>query len=78
LRLELAHFGLRVVIIEPGAIKTNVATNSMFLPKKLREQQQKGISSFVEMTKSIIDKSVSAVTNGSSPKVVADIILKVL
>jgi NAD(P)-dependent dehydrogenase (short-subunit alcohol dehydrogenase family) len=25
LRLELAHFGLRVVIIEPGAIKTNVA-----------------------------------------------------
>jgi NAD(P)-dependent dehydrogenase (short-subunit alcohol dehydrogenase family) len=77
LRFELAHFGLKVVIIEPGAIKTNVATNSMFLPKKLREQQQKGISSFAEMTKSIMDKSVSAVTNGSSPKAVADIILKV-
>jgi NAD(P)-dependent dehydrogenase (short-subunit alcohol dehydrogenase family) len=77
LRFELAHFGLKVVIIEPGAIKTNVATNSMFLPKKLREQQQKGISSFAEMTKSIMDKSVSAVTNGSSPKTVADIILKV-
>jgi NAD(P)-dependent dehydrogenase (short-subunit alcohol dehydrogenase family) len=77
LRFELAHFGLKVVIIEPGAIKTNVATNSMFLPKKLREQQQKGISSFEEMTKSIMDKSVSAVTNGSSPKAVADIILKV-
>ena len=77
LRFELAHFGLKVVIIEPGAIKTNVATNSMFLPKKLREQQQKGISSFEEMTKSIMDKSVSAVINGSSPKVVADIILKV-
>jgi NAD(P)-dependent dehydrogenase (short-subunit alcohol dehydrogenase family) len=77
LRFELAHFGLKVVIIEPGAIKTNVATNSMFLPKKLREQQQKGISSFAEMTKSIMDKSVSAVTNGSSPKAVADIILQV-
>jgi NAD(P)-dependent dehydrogenase (short-subunit alcohol dehydrogenase family) len=77
LRLELAHFGLKVVIIEPGAIKTNVATNNMFLPKKLREQQQKDISSFAEMTKSIIDKSVSVVTNGSSPKLVADIILKV-
>jgi NAD(P)-dependent dehydrogenase (short-subunit alcohol dehydrogenase family) len=77
LRFELAQFGIKVVIIEPGAIKTNVATNSMFLPKKLREQQQKGISTFAEMTKSIMDKSISAVTNGSSPKAVADIILKV-
>ena len=40
LRFELAHFGLKVAIIEPGAIKTNVAANNMFLPKKLREQQQ--------------------------------------
>jgi NAD(P)-dependent dehydrogenase (short-subunit alcohol dehydrogenase family) len=77
LRFELAHLGIKVVIIEPGAIKTNVATNSMFLPKKLREQQQNGISPFVEMTKSIMDKSISAVTNGLSPKAVADIILKV-
>jgi NAD(P)-dependent dehydrogenase (short-subunit alcohol dehydrogenase family) len=76
LRFELARFGIKVVIIEPGAVKTNVATNSMFLPKKLREQQN-GISPFVEMTKSIMDKSISAVTNGSSPKAVADIILKV-
>ena len=77
LRFELAHLGIKVVIIEPGPIKTNIATNNMFLPKKLREQQQNGISSFVEMTKSIMDKSVSAVTNGLSPKVVADVILKV-
>jgi NAD(P)-dependent dehydrogenase (short-subunit alcohol dehydrogenase family) len=77
LRFELAHFGLKVVIIEPGAIRTNAATNSMFLPKKLRGQEQKGISSFADMTKSIMDKSVSAVTNGSPPKIVADVILKV-
>jgi NAD(P)-dependent dehydrogenase (short-subunit alcohol dehydrogenase family) len=77
LKLELAQFGIKVAIIEPGAIKTNVATNSMFLPKKLREQQQNGISPFAEMTKSIMEKSISAVTNGSSPKAVADIILKV-
>jgi NAD(P)-dependent dehydrogenase (short-subunit alcohol dehydrogenase family) len=77
LRFELAHFGLKVVIIEPGAIRTNAATNSMFLPKKLRGQEQKGISSFAEMTKSIMDKSVFAVTNGSSPKIVAEVILKV-
>jgi NAD(P)-dependent dehydrogenase (short-subunit alcohol dehydrogenase family) len=58
LKLELAQFGIKVAIIEPGAIKTNVAINSMFLPKKLREQQQKGASSFSEMTKSVMDKSV--------------------
>ena len=79
LRFELAQFGIKVAIIEPGAIKTNVATNNMFLPIKLREQQRQlnNTSSFAEMTKSIMDKSISAVTNGSSPKVVADIVLKI-
>jgi NAD(P)-dependent dehydrogenase (short-subunit alcohol dehydrogenase family) len=80
LKLELAQFGIKVAIIEPGAIKTNVATNSMFLPKKLREQQHqlKGISSFSEMTESIMNKSIAAVTHGSSPKIVADIILEIV
>jgi NAD(P)-dependent dehydrogenase (short-subunit alcohol dehydrogenase family) len=80
LKLELAQFGIKVAIIEPGAIKTNVATNSMFLPKKLSEQQHqlKGISSFSGMTESIMNKSIAAVTNGSSPKIVADIILKIV
>jgi NAD(P)-dependent dehydrogenase (short-subunit alcohol dehydrogenase family) len=80
LRFELAQFGVKVAIIEPGAIKTNVATNSMFLPKKLSEQQHqlKGISSFSGMTESIMNKSIAAVTNGSSPKIVADIILEIV
>jgi NAD(P)-dependent dehydrogenase (short-subunit alcohol dehydrogenase family) len=79
LKLELAQFGIKVAIIEPGAIKTNIATNSMFLPKKLREQHQlKGISSFSDMTESIMNKSIAAVTKGSSPKIVADIILEIV
>jgi NAD(P)-dependent dehydrogenase (short-subunit alcohol dehydrogenase family) len=80
LRFELSQFGIKVVIIEPGAIKTNAATNSMFLPKKLREQQHqlKSISFSEEMTKSIMNKSVAAIANGSSPKVVAEIVLKIV
>jgi len=79
LKLELAQFGIKVAIIEPGAIETNIATNSMFLPKKLREQHQlKGISSFSDMTESIMNKSIAAVTKGSSPKIVADIILEIV
>lgn len=78
LRFELAQFGIKVAIIEPGAINTNVAKNSMFLPKKLKEQHQlNDTSPFVKMTKSIMNKSMAAVTNGSSPKVVANIVLKV-
>jgi len=91
LRHELAPFGIRISIIEPGAIKTEVASYSMYLPKKLAIQQQEreqhlqpkgsnknnSISSFAEMTKSIMDKSKAAVANGSDPKVVADIALKI-
>jgi NAD(P)-dependent dehydrogenase (short-subunit alcohol dehydrogenase family) len=79
LRFELAQFGIKVAIIEPGAIKTNVVKNSMFLPKKLKEQQYQlnGTSPFAKMTNSIMNKSMAAVTNGSSPKVVANIVLKV-
>jgi short-subunit dehydrogenase len=40
LRYELAFFGIKVSIIEPGAIKTGVATRNMFIPKKIREQPQ--------------------------------------
>jgi NAD(P)-dependent dehydrogenase (short-subunit alcohol dehydrogenase family) len=80
LRFELAPFGIKVVLIEPGAIRTNVATNSMFLPKKIKEQKQQyqpnDSSSYEEMTKSIMEKSKAAVANGSPPKVVSDIVLR--
>jgi NAD(P)-dependent dehydrogenase (short-subunit alcohol dehydrogenase family) len=77
LRYELAPFGIKVTVIEPGAIRTNVATNSMFLPKKIKEQHQANNSSpYAEMTKSIVEKSKAAVANGSPSKVVAEIVLK--
>ena len=56
LRYELALFGIKVTVIEPGAIRTNVATNSMFVPKKIKEQQDQpnNSSPYAEMTKSIM------------------------
>lgn len=39
---ELAPFGIKISIIEPRAIKTRVASHSMYIPKKLaihRDQQ---------------------------------------
>jgi NAD(P)-dependent dehydrogenase (short-subunit alcohol dehydrogenase family) len=81
LRYELASFGIKVSIIEPGAIRTNVITQSMYIPKKLEKQQQEQQSNkyspFTEMTKNIMEKSKTVVANGSSPKVVADVVLKV-
>jgi NAD(P)-dependent dehydrogenase (short-subunit alcohol dehydrogenase family) len=90
LRYELAPFGIKVTVIEPGAIRTNVITQSMYIPKKFQkeeeEEQQQGqrqqqrpnssSSPFAEMTKNIMKKSEEVVANGSPPRVVADLVLK--
>jgi NAD(P)-dependent dehydrogenase (short-subunit alcohol dehydrogenase family) len=81
LRYELAPFGIKVTIIEPGAISTNVASNSMYLPKKIQGQSSLTDSSlsspFIEMTKSIMERSKNGVVNGSPPRVVADVVLQI-
>ena len=78
LRYELAPFGIKVAIIEPGAISTNVVYNSMYLPRKIQRQSNDlSLSPFAEMTKSIINRSKNGVVNGSPPKVVADVVLQV-
>jgi NAD(P)-dependent dehydrogenase (short-subunit alcohol dehydrogenase family) len=103
LRYELAPFGIKVSIIEPGATKTDVATRNMLLPKKKSEQQQhqllpssflneeekekskdinmsmilSSLSPFIEMTKTIMEKSKAAVASGSDPKLVAEMVLKI-
>jgi NAD(P)-dependent dehydrogenase (short-subunit alcohol dehydrogenase family) len=86
LRYELAPFGIKVTIIDAGAIKTNIITNGMRIPKKIEEQrrqqqkqqQQKNTntSPFAEMTINILEKSKTVISNGSHPRVVADIVLK--
>jgi NAD(P)-dependent dehydrogenase (short-subunit alcohol dehydrogenase family) len=81
LRYELAPFGIKVTIIEPGAISTNVASNSMYLPRKIQRQSSSSDSSlsspFIEMTKSIIERSKNGVVNGSPPRIVADVVLQI-
>jgi NAD(P)-dependent dehydrogenase (short-subunit alcohol dehydrogenase family) len=81
LRYELAPFGINVTIIEPGATSTNVASNSMYLPKKIQRQLSLSDSSlsspFIEMTKSIMERSKNGVVNGSPPRVIADVVLQV-
>jgi NAD(P)-dependent dehydrogenase (short-subunit alcohol dehydrogenase family) len=86
LRYELAPFGIKVTIIDAGAIKTNIITNGMRIPNKIEEQrrqqhkqqQQKNTntSPFAEMTINILEKSKTVISNGSHPRVVADIVLK--
>ena len=81
LRYELAPFGIKVTIIEPGAISTNMASNSMYLPKKIQGQSSSSDSSlsspFIEMTKSIMERSKNGVVNGSPPRIVADVVLQI-
>jgi len=86
LRYELVPFGIKVTIIDAGAIKTNIITNGMRIPNKIEEQrrqqqkqqQQKNTntSPFAEMTINILEKSKTVISNGSHPRVVADIVLK--
>ena len=72
LRFELAPFGVNVVIIEPGVIKTNFMKN-MQLAKK---------SELDTVYRDITVKVVSAVKMmaemGTNPKVVADTIVKAI
>jgi len=77
LRYELAPLGIKVTIIEPGAISTNVASNSMYLPKKIQGQSSDSSSPFTEMTKSIMERSKNGVVNGSPPRAVANVVLQV-
>jgi NAD(P)-dependent dehydrogenase (short-subunit alcohol dehydrogenase family) len=76
LRFELASFGIRVSIIEPGAVNTDVTNYSMHIPKKI--QAANSTSPFAEMTKSIMEKSKALIKMGSSSKLVAEIVLKIV
>jgi NAD(P)-dependent dehydrogenase (short-subunit alcohol dehydrogenase family) len=72
LRFELAPFGVNVVIIEPGVIKTNFMKN-MQLAKKSELD-----SVYRDITVKVVSGVKMMAEMGTNPKVVADTIVKAI
>ncbi len=72
LRFELMPFGVNVIIIEPGVIKTNFF-NSMKLAKKSNQD-----SEYKEITEKVISGVKMMAEMGTHPKEVADAVVKAL
>jgi NAD(P)-dependent dehydrogenase (short-subunit alcohol dehydrogenase family) len=67
---ELEPFGIRVIIIEPGVVKTNFL-NSTILAEKSKDPSS-DYAPLIKYVRSVISEMAK---NGSDPKYVADIIL---
>jgi len=72
LRVELMPFGINVIIIEPGVIKTN-----FFDSMKLSEKSQQD-STYKEITDRVISGVKMMAEMGTHPKEVADVVIKTL
>ena len=72
LRFELMPFGINVIIIEPGVIKTN-----FFDSMKLSEKSQQD-STYKEITDKVISGVKMMAEMGTHPKDVADVVIKTL
>ena len=72
LRFELMPFGINVIIIEPGVIKTN-----FFDSMKMSEKSQQD-STYKEITDKVISGVKMMAEMGTHPKEVADIVIKTL
>ncbi len=68
---ELEPFGIKVILIEPGFVKTNFA-NSTVLAKKA---QQNSTSPYSQMMQRMVTSSNELAKNGSSAGLVAKVIL---
>jgi NAD(P)-dependent dehydrogenase (short-subunit alcohol dehydrogenase family) len=68
---ELEPFGIKVVLIEPGFIKTNFA-NSMIIAKKAQDPT----SPYSEMMQKVAANSNQMANNGSPVEVVSKVILE--
>ena len=72
IRFELGPFGVNVIIIEPGVIKTNFF-DSMKIAKRAKEND-----TYKEITKKVISGVKMMAEMGTSPKEVANAIIKSL
>jgi len=71
MRYELEPFGIRVVLVEPGVIKTNFLTSSVFAKKALEET-----SPYRTLIQKMGENFGSMFENGASPTEVANVILQ--
>jgi short-subunit dehydrogenase len=67
---ELEPFGIKVVLIEPGFVKTNFA-NAMVLAKN----SQDPASPYLQMMQRIVANSTEATKSGSSADLVSKVII---
>lgn len=65
---ELKQFGIKIILIEPGVIKTNFA---LVTPKKAVDKN----SSYSQLMNKLEENLFSTIANGTSPKEVATVIL---
>ena len=72
IRFELGPFGVNVIIIEPGVIKTNFF-DSMKIAKRAKEND-----TYKEITKKVISGVKMMAEMGTAPKEVANVIIKSL
>jgi NAD(P)-dependent dehydrogenase (short-subunit alcohol dehydrogenase family) len=72
LRYELGPFGVNIIIIEPGVIKTNFF-DSMKMPKNAKPD-----SPYQEITHKVVSGIKMMAEMGTAPKEVADTIIKAL
>jgi NAD(P)-dependent dehydrogenase (short-subunit alcohol dehydrogenase family) len=68
---ELEQFGIRIILIEPGVINTNFA---FVTPKKALDTN----SPYLPIMNKMQENLVSTIANGTSPKEVANVILRAI
>ncbi|WP_243291830.1 oxidoreductase [Bacillus sp. FJAT-47783] len=73
LRLEVAPFGIDVVVIEPGAIESE--WSDIMLENV---QKMSGSTAYANMTKSYVDMSKRMGGSSSSPKLIAETVLRAI
>src|ERR687884_661415 len=70
---ELEPFGIKVIIVEPGVIRTNFG-NGLVIAKKSQDPN----SPYTQMMQKIATGSGNVVKNGSSPELVAKVVLNAI